>query len=340
MKSPAPSGILDMMRDIVRHPLFSLTKFAALTLAVMAPLTLPIRSQQTPRSNRIQTATIFQLQAPTSGPQQNPSPSSNSAQAPASTPSEEGARLTVVLDPAHGGADFGARGPTGLAESDVVLDFARAARIALEAQRLRVLLTREGNQDPSFDNRSAMVNGLRNAVLISLHVSSSGPVGTARAYYYAFPADPAPAASPASGATTPAQSSPATTSATQGTARSNLIEWDHAQRSSVELSRQLATLAQTELLRRFRGSPEAPIAAPVRQLRTVAAPAIAIELSSIDVTDAKRLDQMAQPLAEAIGRAVAEFHYPVSTPAARNMPSGPIGPAGPTAPATPANGAH
>jgi N-acetylmuramoyl-L-alanine amidase len=185
-----------------------------------------------------------------------------------------------------------------------------------------------------------MVNGLRNAVLISLHVSSSGPVGTARAYYYAFPADPAAAASPASGATTPAQSSPATTSATQGTARSNLIEWDHAQRSSVELSRQLATLAQTELLRRFRGSPEAPIAAPVRQLRTVAAPAIAIELSSIDVTDAKRLDQMAQPLAEAIGRAVAEFHYPVSTPAARNMPSGPIGPAGPTAPATPANGAH
>src|SRR5260370_1400819 len=127
MKSPAPSGILDIMREIVRHPLFSLGKFAALTLAVMAPLTLPIRSQQTPRSNRIQTATIFQLQAPTSGPQQNPSPSSNSAQAPASTPSEEGARLTVVLDPAHGGADFGARGPTGLAESDVVLDFARAA---------------------------------------------------------------------------------------------------------------------------------------------------------------------------------------------------------------------
>src|SRR5260370_34729532 len=125
MKSPAPSGILDMMREIVRHPLFSLAKFAALTLAVMAPLTLPIRSQQTPRSNRIQTATIFQLQAPTSGPQQNPSPSSNSAQAPASTPSEEGARLTVVLDPAHGGADFGAPGPTRLAARAGVLNFSR-----------------------------------------------------------------------------------------------------------------------------------------------------------------------------------------------------------------------
>src|SRR5260370_11964418 len=99
MKSPAPSGILDIMREIVRHPLFSLAKFAALTLAVMAPLTLPIRSQQTPRSNRIQTATIFQLHAPTSGPQQNPSPSSNSPQPPPSPPSVDDPHLTAVLHP-------------------------------------------------------------------------------------------------------------------------------------------------------------------------------------------------------------------------------------------------
>jgi len=59
-----------------------------------------------------------------------------------------------------------------------------------------------------------------------------------------------------------------------------------------------------------------PIAAPVRQLRTIAAPAIAVEISSIDVTDAKRLEQMAQPLADAIGKAVAEFHFPPTTPAA------------------------
>jgi N-acetylmuramoyl-L-alanine amidase len=303
-----------------------LTSLAIVTLAGTALLTLPIRSQQGPGNNRIQAATISQLQVP-SLPQQNSTFPANTAQTQVSVSSEEGPGVTVVLDPAHGGADFGARGPTGLAESDVVLDFARAARIALEAQRLRVLLTREGNQDPSFDNRSAMVNGLRNAVLISLHVSSSGPVGTARTYCYAFPSDPAPAtnagASGATGATGAVQGlqTSATTSTSQGSARRNLIEWDHAQRSSVEFSRQLATLVQTELLRRFRGSQETPIAAPVRQLRTIAVPAIAIEVSSIDVTDAKRLDQMAQPLAEAIGRAVAEFHYPVNTPAAPNAPA-------------------
>ena len=105
-------------------------------------------------------------------------------------------------------------------------------------------------------------------------------------------------------------------------ARAGLVEWDHAQQGSIDLSRKLAAFVQTELIRRFKGSPEMPIAAPVRQLRTIAAPAIAIEISSIDVTDAKRLDQMAQPLAEAIGRAVAEFPSPSPAPASSGGPSG------------------
>jgi N-acetylmuramoyl-L-alanine amidase len=333
------------MWQILRRPIATLM-LATLTLAGMILLALPIRSQQNGRLP----AAISQTQPPSNSlPQQNSSSSASVGQLSSSAATEEAAGVTVVLDPAHGGADFGARGPTGLAESDVVLDFARAARIALEAQRLRVLLTREGNQDPSFDNRSAMVNGLRNAVLVSLHVSSSGPVGTARAYYYAFPAAVAGTAnSTANAATTAGQNSAPATGASQSAVRNNLIEWDHAQRSSVDLSRQLATLAQTELVRRFHGSPEMPIAAPVRQLRTVVAPAIAIELSSIDVTDAKRLDQMAQPLAEAIGRAVAEFHYPASAPTAPGAAAQPnvspnLQPNGPAAPNTipaPASGVH
>ena len=330
------------MRDIVRRPFAILVTLA---LAGMALLAFPIRSQQ--NDTRLE-ATNAQAQTSSSPvPQQNSSVPANIGQPPAAAQTDENLGVTVVLDPAHGGADFGARGPTGLAESDVVLDFARAARIALEAQRLRVLLTREGNQDPSFDSRSAMVNGLRNPVLISLHVSSSGPVGTARTYYYGFPFAAATKPNPsANGTTSAGQSSVPPNSASQTNAHANLIEWDHAQRSSVDLSRQLATLAQTELVRRFRGSPEMPIAAPVRQLRTVAAPAIAIELSSIDVTDAKRLDQMAQPLAEAIGRAVAEFHYPTNTPVAPNstVPANPAvtpsSQAAPNTPAAPGSGAH
>jgi len=281
-------------------------------LAGVTLLIFPVRSQQ---AERIQGNYISQVQVPLGAqPQQNTSPPTNIPQVTQSAPNEEPPTLTVVLDPAHGGADFGARGPTGLAESDVVLDFARAARIALEAQRLRVLLTREGNQDPTFDARSAMINGLTNAIFISLHVSSSGPVGTVRTYYYTFPSNVTPAVNPI--AEVPPQTAPAQASVAQST-RTSLIQWDDAQRSWVDSSRQLAFLIQTVLVQRFRGSPDAPIAAPVRQLRTIAAPAIAIELSSIDVTDAKRVDLMAQPLAEAVGRAVAEFHplgAPTTTP--------------------------
>src|SRR4029077_8390837 len=199
--------------------------FVTFGLAGAALLTLPIRSQQpgSQQPRRIHGMAISQAQPPGSLPQQNTPPSSNIPQAPPSAPSEEAPRITVVLDPAHGGADFGARGRTGLAESDVVLDFARAARIALEAQRLRVLLTREGNQDPSFDNRSAMINGLRNAVFVSLHVSSSGPVGTARTYYYVFTSDVTPGLIPTAGAA-PTQTAAPQTSAPQASARANLTE--------------------------------------------------------------------------------------------------------------------
>ncbi len=314
MKSSAQSGILKLMLRVLWLFFFA--------LAASALLTLPIRSQQAQRNQSMLGASVSStLPALGALAQQNTPLSPNGEQTPLSSPPEEISGRTVVLDPAHGGADFGARGPTGLAESDVVLDFARAARIALEAQRLRVLLTREGNQDPSFDNRSAMVNGLRNAIFISLHVSSSGPVGTARTYYYVFPSNVSTGGNlTGAGTTSSVQTfSPAAAPQTPlppATARNSLVEWDHAQQASIDLSRQLASLVQTELGHRFKGSPEMPVAAPVRQLRTIAAPAIAIELSSIDVTDSKRLDQMAQPLAEAIGRAAAEFHYPLPAPAA------------------------
>lgn len=302
------SGILDAMWRAFR--LFALSSMALLLLPVL--LRQPWLLQKTQFSALSQTWVL--LGAPR---QQNTSPSASPQQVAQSPPPDEASSLTVILDPAHGGADFGARGPTGLAESDVVLDFARAARIALEAQRLRVLLTREGNQDPTFDNRSVMANGLHDAIFISLHVSSSGPVGTARAYYYLFPSAVAPGRNSAGvGAQSPPQTSagPAVP-ALQNSVRNGMIEWGHAQRSSIDLSRQLAELTQTELARRFKGSPEMPVAAPVRQLRTIASPAIAIELCSIDVTDVKRLEQMAQPLAEAVGRAVAEFRYPLTPPA-------------------------
>lgn len=206
----------------------------------------------------------------------------------------------VVLDPAHGGSDSGARGPSGVLESEVVLDFARVVRVALEAQGFRVILTREGNQDPSFDDRSTLINGIADAVFVSLHVSSTGPLGTARAYSCMFP-NPAPG--------DPVGATPNTQlfAPISGSRRPGLIEWSLAQKAFVARSQKLAQLAQIQLAQKFQGSPDTPLEAPVRQLRTVAAPAIAIELSSVAVPDAQKLAQMGQPLADSVARAIVDF---------------------------------
>jgi N-acetylmuramoyl-L-alanine amidase len=194
----------------------------------------------------------------------------------------------VVLDPAHGGADQGARGSAGIAESDVVLSFARLLRISLEGQGLRVILTRQANEDPSFDDRSKIANAQRGTVFITLHVSSTGPAGTVRVY--SLPRE--------SAAGVTSESSPP---------RAGLIPWNRAQQGFLDLSRKLAELIQIQMAQRFHGSPETPATVAVRQLRTVAAPAVAIEVSSVSLPGRAPLDQMAPVLADGVARAVAAF---------------------------------
>jgi len=209
------------------------------------------------------------------------------AQAPATPePPPRKSLAIVILDPAHGGADSGARGSSGLAESDVVLSYARLVRISLEAQGLRVILTRQSNDDPSFDDRSKMANAQRGSIFLTLHVSSTGKPGTVRVY--SLPQPPV---------TQDLALSP----------RVGLLSWDRAQYNFIDQSRRLAELIQIQMAQRFRGSSETPFEAPVRQLRTVGTPAVAIEVSSVSVPDRSALDQMGPGLADGIARAVAAF---------------------------------
>src|SRR5882672_3380870 len=100
---------------------------------------------------------------------------------PASTPQRAGLSV-IVLDPAHGGTDPGARGAQGIRESDLLLDLTVQVRRALEAQGFQVLQTRAGNENPSFDDRSTMANAQRGAVFVTLHISSTGLPGTVRVF--------------------------------------------------------------------------------------------------------------------------------------------------------------
>jgi N-acetylmuramoyl-L-alanine amidase len=224
-------------------------------------------------------------QAPQQMPQQAPQPP------PVSLPSLS----VVVLDPAHGGTDAGARGAGGINESDVVMEFARAIRAALEARGFRVVQTRGGTDNPSFDDRSAAANAQRGAVFITLHVSSTGTPGQVRVYSEPLPGSALPNA--------PGQP-PASLSFP---AHNGLLPWDRAQEPYAAASRRLAELMQTALTLKFSGSPATPEFAPVRQLRTVGAPAIAIEVSSVSVSNRDQLTQMSPGLADAIAQVIGSF---------------------------------
>jgi N-acetylmuramoyl-L-alanine amidase len=223
-------------------------------------------------------------QASTPAPQQTPPPPVQANTAQPSPPKKSLA--VVILDPAHGGADTGARGSSGISESDVVLGYARLVRISLEAMGLRVILTRQANDDPSFDDRSKLVNAQRGSLFITLHVSSTGQPGTVRVYSL-----------PQLTLTQFAALAP----------RGGLLPWDRAQFSYIDQSRRLAELIQIQMAQRFRGTTDTPFEAPVRQLRTVGAPAVAIEVSSVSVAERSTLDQMGPGLADAVARAVAAF---------------------------------
>jgi N-acetylmuramoyl-L-alanine amidase len=240
-----------------------------------SPLGVVRAQQSVPTSTPATTATPSSSPAPTS--EQTP-PTAPQAAAPAA---QRQAPSIVVLDAAHGGTDLGARGTGGIRESEIVLQFAAQVRTALESMGFQVMQTRQGNENPSFDDRSAIANAQRSAVFVSLHIASTGLPGTVRVYVMSD----LPGANDANG----------------------LIPWDRAQAPFVPLSRRFGDIVQGFLSQRFKGSPSNAQAAAVRQLRTTAAPAIAVEVSSVSVEDRNALDRMAPGVADAIARGASAF---------------------------------
>jgi N-acetylmuramoyl-L-alanine amidase len=222
--------------------------------------------------------------------------SAQQAPPPSSAPSG----LVIVLDPAHGGTDTGARGEMAV-EKDVVLQIARTVRAELERQGYRVVMTRNDDSSVSYDDRAAVANAHPEAVFISLHVSSTGTSGTARVYYHQFAAPIPPPGTAAPNAKPQAPPAP------------GLTVWEEAQRPYSDASHRLADLVQSGLAQVFSGSPVTASGAAVRGLRSIAAPAVAIEISSVSVSNADSLLAAAAPLANAIARAVGVFRQANST---------------------------
>lgn len=268
-------------------------------------------SHRPPTSEAAQQQTRNANQAPQ--PQQPQGPSQ--AAHPNTPPLQPAAPLPmIVLDPAHGGTNTGARGENGLSEKDVVLQIARTLQAQLLTHGYHVVMTRSDDSNPSYDDRAAVANAYRNAIFITIHVGSTGKMGTVRAFYDQFwtPAEAAPSSSQSS-APRMAPAPAAKPAAAAGLPADTLISWHEAQRAYVNASHRLADILQLEFAQTFPGSPVTSTAVPLRDLRSVAGPAVAIEISNISATSADQLLEFSGPLSVAIERAVQNFRQPAAS---------------------------
>lgn len=82
--------------------------------------------------------------------------------------------LVVGLDAGHGGKYPGAISPSGLREKDVNLSMVNEVKALLEAKGAKVVLSRDGDQEPSMAERKKTFKEAEVDLMISIHNNSGG----------------------------------------------------------------------------------------------------------------------------------------------------------------------
>ena len=106
--------------------------------------------------------------------QQDPvSPPPDDANVPDDNSDETPERIdaVVVLDPGHGGVQPGCEFE-GVLEKDIALSVARLTAEALRERGAQVILTREGDEDVSLEDRCRIANEAGADVFVSIHCNS------------------------------------------------------------------------------------------------------------------------------------------------------------------------
>lgn len=158
------------------------------------------------------------------------------------------ARYLVVIDASHGGSERGAALTEDLAEKDVALAFARRLRNELRERGVATLMMRDADLTIPLEHRAETANVAHAAVYISIHASA--PASGVRVY---------------------------TSMLHPAERRTGFVPWEEVQASYVNGSRRLVA-ALSESLKKARFD-MGFMPAPVRPLNSVAAAAVAIELS-------------------------------------------------------------
>jgi N-acetylmuramoyl-L-alanine amidase len=173
----------------------------------------------------------------------------------------------VALDAGHGGDDAGGHSRDGVTEKDLVAQLVARVRLALLATgKYRIVLTRAGDANASFEQRAVAANVGGAVYFLTFHAGDLGGRSPRIALYTYQPPTP-PLPSP------------------DGEARSIFRPWDQVQEAYLYQSRQLAQALAQQFAQITGVTADTPTAAPVRTLRSANAPAVAIEIGSLTPDD-------------------------------------------------------
>ena len=184
-------------------------------------------------------------------------------------------RFYVLIDPAHGGNEVGAAISPTLPEKDVVLALARKVQHELSNRGIAAGLLRNSDIAISLDQRAVSANAARPALYVAIHAANGGRG------VHVF----------------------TTLLAPESLSSRDFLPWDRAQAAYLDLSSSVAGSVSAEL--EARKLPNITLAAPLRPMANIAAPAIAVEIASPsedvnDITSTAYQEQVAQSIAAGI----------------------------------------
>jgi len=210
----------------------------------------------------------------------------------------------VALDAGHGGEDNGGHSRDGVMEKDLVAQYVARVRSALlTSAKYRVVLTRTGDVNVSVEQRALAANLSSAIYFLSFH---AGDLGAASPRITIFTFQPPAAVAPAAAPVAAAGAIPAAGEAAPPT----FVPWGQVQEARLGQSLQLAFALQQQFALVNGVQVDVPATAPVRILRNVNAPAVAIELGRLapDAGAAPLTDAtFQQQVASAVVQALASF---------------------------------
>lgn len=225
-------------------------------------------------------ATTATAPAAPPAPAQPSAPSQSQSQKPARAAVPGPKPFTVVIDPAHGGTDTGAKLSDKLLEKDVSLVFARRLNHELQQRGINAVLLRNGDTQLNIDQRAVSANAANPKVFLSLHASAQGH--GLRLFMAMMP---------------PSASQPA---------KRSFAPWRSAQASWLDSSAEIAGSISAECNRKQLAV--RALSAAVPPLSNIAAPALALEIApqDDDIASVNASDYQ-QSYAVAIANAIADL---------------------------------